>query len=62
MTAFEYITIVAITIGMTVWDFVWGLLFGIVIACFFFVVQSSRRRAIRAGASPESGQNLSSPS
>lgn len=53
VTAFEYITIVAITVGMTVWDFVIGLLFGIVVACFFFVVQSSRRRVIRAGASCE---------
>ena len=43
----EYITIWAIAIGMTVWDFVIGLLFGIILACVFFVVQSSRRRAIR---------------
>jgi SulP family sulfate permease len=43
----EYITIWAIAIGMTVWDFVIGLLFGIILACIFFVVQSSRRRAIR---------------
>ncbi|WVQ82197.1 hypothetical protein IAT38_004325 [Cryptococcus sp. DSM 104549] len=43
----EYITIWAITIGMTVFDFVIGLLFGIILACIFFVVQSSRRRAIR---------------
>lgn len=44
----EYITIWAIAIGMTVWDFVVGLLFGIVLACIFFVVQNSRRKAIRA--------------
>ncbi|ORX36862.1 sulfate transporter family-domain-containing protein [Kockovaella imperatae] len=44
----EYITIWAIAIGMTVWDFVIGLLFGIILACVFFVVQNSRRRAIRA--------------
>ncbi|ODN79912.1 hypothetical protein L202_03801 [Cryptococcus amylolentus CBS 6039] len=44
----EYITIWAITIGMTIFDFVIGLLFGIILACIFFVVQSSRRRAIRA--------------
>ncbi|ADV20089.1 vacuolar protein [Cryptococcus gattii E566] len=43
----EYITIWAIAIGMTVFDFVIGLLFGIILACIFFVVQSSRRRAIR---------------
>lgn len=29
------------------WDFVIGLLFGIILACIFFVVQSSRRRPIR---------------
>ncbi|ORY32605.1 sulfate transporter family-domain-containing protein [Naematelia encephala] len=44
----EYITIWAIAVGMTLWDFVIGLLFGIVLACIFFVVQSSRRRAIRS--------------
>ncbi|OWZ68877.1 vacuolar protein [Cryptococcus neoformans Bt85] len=44
----EYITIWAIAIGMTIFDFVIGLLFGIILACIFFVVQSSRRRAIRA--------------
>lgn len=43
----EYITICAIAIGMTVWDFVIGLLFGVILACVFFVVQSSRRQAIR---------------
>ncbi|KAL6303578.1 sulfate transporter family-domain-containing protein [Sparassis latifolia] len=44
----EYITIASIMICMTVWDFVIGVLFGIVVCCFFFVVQSSRRRSIRA--------------
>ncbi|KZV70927.1 hypothetical protein PENSPDRAFT_578682 [Peniophora sp. CONT] len=44
----EYATIVSIVIAMTVWDFVIGVLFGIVISCFFFVVQHSRRRSIRA--------------
>ncbi|WWD17472.1 hypothetical protein CI109_101913 [Kwoniella shandongensis] len=43
----EYITIWAIAIGMTIFDFVIGLLFGIILACIFFVVQSSRRKAIR---------------
>ncbi|WVQ99241.1 hypothetical protein IAU59_006373 [Kwoniella sp. CBS 9459] len=43
----EYITIWAIAIGMTIFDFVIGLLFGIILACIFFVVQNSRRRAIR---------------
>ncbi|KAG8905675.1 hypothetical protein FRB99_008448 [Tulasnella sp. 403] len=43
----EYITIVAIMICMSLWDFVVGVLFGIVLACFFFVVQNSQRRSIR---------------
>ncbi|WVW83707.1 hypothetical protein I302_105728 [Kwoniella bestiolae CBS 10118] len=43
----EYITIWVIAIGMTIFDFVIGLLLGIILACIFFVVQSSRRRAIR---------------
>jgi SulP family sulfate permease len=38
----EYITIVSIIVTMTVWDFVIGVLFGIVVCCmcvfrFFFV-------------------------
>ncbi|KAJ7640445.1 sulfate transporter family-domain-containing protein [Mycena polygramma] len=44
----EYITIVSIMVCMTVWDFVVGVLFGIVVSCFFFVVQNSRRTSIRA--------------
>ncbi|KAI0795819.1 sulfate transporter family-domain-containing protein [Abortiporus biennis] len=44
----EYVTIASIMICMTVWDFVVGVLFGIVTSCFFFVVQNSQRRSIRA--------------
>ncbi|KAL1731933.1 sulfate transporter family-domain-containing protein [Schizophyllum commune] len=44
----EYITIVSIMICMTLWDFVVGVLFGIVVSCFFFVVQNSQRRSIRS--------------
>ncbi|KAF9443821.1 sulfate anion transporter [Macrolepiota fuliginosa MF-IS2] len=44
----EYITIVSIMIMMTVFDFVIGVLFGIVVSCFFFVVQNSQRKSIRA--------------
>ncbi|KAJ7912514.1 sulfate transporter family-domain-containing protein [Mycena leptocephala] len=44
----EYITIVSIMVCMTAWDFVVGVLFGIVVSCFFFVVQNSQRRSIRA--------------
>ncbi|KAG8757885.1 hypothetical protein FRC11_004198 [Ceratobasidium sp. 423] len=44
----EYITIIAIMLCMSVYDFVIGVLFGIVLACFFFVVQNSRGQCIRA--------------
>ncbi|KAH6901521.1 vacuole protein [Coprinopsis sp. MPI-PUGE-AT-0042] len=44
----EYVTILSIMVCMTVWDFVIGVLFGIVVSCFFFVVQNSHRRSIRA--------------
>ncbi|CAL1702683.1 unnamed protein product [Somion occarium] len=44
----EYITIISIMVCMTVWDFVIGVLFGIIMSCFFFVIQSSQRRSIRA--------------
>ncbi|KIN96770.1 hypothetical protein M404DRAFT_16850 [Pisolithus tinctorius Marx 270] len=44
----EYVTIVSIMVTMTVWDFVIGVLFGIIVSCVFFVVQNSRRRSIRA--------------
>ncbi|KAF8551076.1 hypothetical protein OG21DRAFT_1418614 [Imleria badia] len=43
----EYITIISIMVTMTAWDFVIGVLFGIVVSCFFFVVQNSQRRSIR---------------
>ncbi|KAF5347183.1 hypothetical protein D9758_011062 [Tetrapyrgos nigripes] len=44
----EYITIFSIMVAMTVWDFVKGVLWGIVVSCFFFVVSNSQRRSIRA--------------
>ncbi|KAI0821728.1 sulfate transporter family-domain-containing protein [Trametes gibbosa] len=44
----EYITIASIMVCMTVWDFVTGVLFGIVVSCVFFVVQSSQRQSVRA--------------
>lgn len=50
----EYITIVSIMVTMTAWDFVIGVLFGIVVSCFFFVVQNSQRRSIRACYAGES--------
>ncbi|KAF8197043.1 sulfate transporter family-domain-containing protein [Pholiota molesta] len=48
VTRSEYITIVSIMVCMTVWDFVIGVLFGIIVCCFFFVVQNSQLRSIRA--------------
>ena len=44
----EYLTIVVIVITMGAWDFVSGILVGIVLACLNFVVQTSRKSAIRA--------------
>lgn len=44
----EYFTIVIIIIVMTLWDFVVGILAGIILACLFFVVQNSRRKTVRA--------------
>ncbi|KAF7293231.1 Sulfate transporter family protein [Mycena chlorophos] len=44
----EYITIVMIMACMTIYDFVIGVLFGIVVSCFFFVVENSQRASIRA--------------
>ncbi|KAH9994309.1 sulfate transporter family-domain-containing protein [Russula compacta] len=49
----EYITIASIMVAMTVWDFVIGVLFGIIVSCFFFVVQNSQRRSIRSMHSGE---------
>jgi len=49
----EYITIVSIVVFMTVWDFVVGVIFGIIASCFFFVVQNSQRRSIRSVHSGE---------
>ena len=44
----EYLTIVAIIFSMAAWDFVFGILVGIILSTFFFVVQASRKTAIRA--------------
>lgn len=53
----EYLTIISIMVCMTLWDFVIGVLFGIVVCCFFFVVQNSRRRSIRAMFTGESAMS-----
>ncbi|KAL9098204.1 MAG: hypothetical protein Q9163_006093 [Psora crenata] len=44
----EYLTIVIIVVTMGVWDFVIGILVGIVLACVSFVLQTSQVSAIRA--------------
>ncbi|KAI9814452.1 MAG: hypothetical protein M1827_003308 [Pycnora praestabilis] len=44
----EYITIIIIVVTMGAWDFVVGVLVGIVLACVNFVVLTSRKSAIRA--------------
>ncbi|EXJ86040.1 hypothetical protein A1O1_06409 [Capronia coronata CBS 617.96] len=44
----EYATIVIIVVTMGVWDFVTGILVGILLAALSFVLQASRRTAIRA--------------
>ncbi|KAI9821995.1 MAG: hypothetical protein M1826_000607 [Phylliscum demangeonii] len=44
----EYLTIVAIVVVMGTWDFVIGIFAGIVLACVSYVVQTSRKSAIRA--------------
>ncbi|GAA5832849.1 hypothetical protein JCM11251_000504 [Rhodosporidiobolus azoricus] len=43
----EYATIWGIVLTMTIADFVWGLLAGVVLASVHFVILSSQRRAIR---------------
>ncbi|KAL8802414.1 MAG: hypothetical protein Q9182_003837 [Xanthomendoza sp. 2 TL-2023] len=43
----EYLTIVIIVVTMGAWDFVIGILVGILLACVSFVLQTSRVSAIR---------------
>ncbi|KAK7203864.1 sulfate transporter family-domain-containing protein [Myxozyma melibiosi] len=45
---FEYFVIVAIIVSMGAWDFVYGIIIGIILACGSFVVESSRKSAIKA--------------
>ena len=44
----EYLTVLIIVVTMGAWDFVIGILVGIILACVNFVVQTSTRSAIRA--------------
>jgi sulfate permease, SulP family len=48
VNSLEYLTIIAIIVSMAAWDFVFGILVGIILSTFFFVVQASRKTAIRA--------------
>ena len=41
-SSLEYITIASIMVCMTVWDFVIGVIFGIVVSCEYMVVPSQR--------------------
>lgn len=43
----EYLTIIAIVVTMGAWDFVIGILIGIVLACVSYVVQTSQKSPIR---------------
>lgn len=49
----EYLTVVIIVVTMGAWDFVIGIFVGIILACVNFVVQTSRKSAIRATYSGE---------
>lgn len=44
----EYFTIVVIVLTMGIFDFVAGIVVGIVLACVFFVVTTSKKSAVRA--------------
>jgi SulP family sulfate permease len=48
LSQFEYFTIVVIVVTMGAWDFVYGILAGIVLACVSFVIQASRTNAVKA--------------
>lgn len=48
LSNFEYFTIVVIVVTMGAWDFVYGILAGIVLACVSFVIQASRTTAVKA--------------
>lgn len=51
--ALDYLTVVVIVVTMGAWDFVVGIFVGILLACVNFVVQTSRKSAIRATYSGE---------
>lgn len=51
MNKLEYLTVLAIVLTMGIYDFVGGVLVGIVLACLNFVVLTSRKSVIRANYS-----------
>ncbi|KAJ5183654.1 hypothetical protein N7492_001270 [Penicillium capsulatum] len=53
LSRLEYLTVIIIVVTMGAWDFVMGILVGIILACVNFVVQTSRKSAIRATFSGE---------
>ncbi|OQE24357.1 hypothetical protein PENSTE_c007G04879 [Penicillium steckii] len=53
LSRLEYLTVVIIVVTMGAVDFVMGILVGIILACVNFVVQTSRKSAIRATFSGE---------
>ncbi|KAJ5781472.1 uncharacterized protein N7518_009955 [Penicillium psychrosexuale] len=62
LTRLEYLTVVIIVVTMGAWDFVVGIFIGIILACVNFVVQTSRKSAIRATFSGEiSGSTVRRP-
>ncbi|CRL23587.1 Sulphate anion transporter [Penicillium camemberti] len=62
LTRLEYLTVVIIVVTMGAWDFVVGIFIGILLACVNFVVQTSRKSAIRATFSGEiSGSTVRRP-
>ncbi|KAI9670573.1 MAG: hypothetical protein M1831_005793 [Alyxoria varia] len=58
MNKLEYFTVLAIVLIMGIYDFVAGVFAGIVLACLNFVVQTSRKNAIRASYSGEMVQSM----
>ncbi|KAK9471963.1 sulfate transporter family-domain-containing protein [Dipodascopsis tothii] len=44
----EYVIIVSIIVAMGAWDFVYGIVIGVVMACVSFVIQSARKSAVKA--------------
>ncbi|KAJ5107911.1 hypothetical protein N7456_004586 [Penicillium angulare] len=53
LSKLEYLTVLIIVVTMGAWDFVIGIFVGIILACVNFVVQTSRKSAIRATFSGE---------